>query len=305
MLLTSATSQFPVSADITRNKNHILQQMEESAFRKAGVIHFCEGSLSGYAGVDFESFDGFDWSLLRESTLEIMERAKDLKLWVLLGSAHPLSEGHKPHNSVYIINDRGELLDRYDKRFCAGDASEQNDELAHFTPGNHFCIFTIKGVKCSVLICHEYRYPELHRSLKKRGVEVFFHSFHAGNMDPERCGAMEKQVGKELHPINPGKTLPEITMPATMISYAANNAVWISCSNTSAPESCWPAMAVRPDGVVQGKLRKNETGILVSEIDTSRAFYDSTLAWRERAIAGVFHSGTLVRDPRSAERKTL
>jgi deaminated glutathione amidase len=37
-------------------------------------------------------------------------------------------------------------------------------------------------------------------------------------------------------------------------------------------------------------------------VDTGLDLYDSTVAWRERAMAGVLHSGTLVRDPRSADR---
>jgi len=33
--------------------------------------------------------------------------------------------------------------------------------------------------------------------------------------------------------------------------------------------------------------------------------YDSTAAWRGRAMAGVLHSGTLVSDPRSEDRASL
>jgi hypothetical protein len=37
-------------------------------------------------------------------------------------------------------------------------------------------------------------------------------------------------------------------------------------------------------------------------VDTDRELYDSTAAWRSRAMAGVFHSGALVSDPRSRDR---
>jgi hypothetical protein len=33
--------------------------------------------------------------------------------------------------------------------------------------------------------------------------------------------------------------------------------------------------------------------------------YDSTAVWRDRAMAGVLHSGTLVSDPRSADQTAL
>ena len=90
-----------------------------------------------------------------------------------------------------------------------------------------------------------------------------------------------------------------------MISYAANNYQWISCSNTSASESCWASFVVRPDGVIVGKLDKNKPGILVTKIDLEQAFYDSTRAWRNRAIEGIFYSGKPVEDPRAENRKEL
>jgi hypothetical protein len=37
--------------------------------------------------------------------------------------------------------------------------------------------------------------------------------------------------------------------------------------------------------------------VLISAADTSEDVYDSTAAWRERAVSGVLHSGILVDDP--------
>lgn len=304
MKIKIATSQFSLSSNIQKNKSHILAQIKEAKVSGAHLIHFPEGSLSGYAGVDFESFKGYNWEELRNATYEIMEAAGENGIWAIIGSAHQL-DNHKPHNCLYIINDRGQLVDRYDKMFCAGTEQEDSDDLLHFTPGDQFTSFEVLGVKCGVLICHEYRYPELYREYKKKGVEIMFHSYHAGNMDPDRQASMEAEVGEAYFAFNNGRTLPEITMPSTMISYAANNYLWISCSNTSAPESCWPSMMVRPDGVIVGKLEKNIDGILVTEIDTDQQYYDSTKYWRNRAMNGIFHSGKLVEDERSGKRKEI
>jgi hypothetical protein len=76
----------------------------------------------------------------------------------------------------------------------------------------------------------------------------------------------------------------------------------LSCPNSSAPQSCWPAFFVRADGITIGRLRRNVSGVLVSTVDTGQDLYDSTAAWRERAMAGDLHSGTLASDPRSADR---
>jgi deaminated glutathione amidase len=106
-VLKVATCQFPVSADISANLRYIKRQMATACWRGSRVAHFPEGSLSGYAGTDFESFGGYDWDRLHEATAEIAGHARQLRLWVVLGSAHRLSGSHKPHNSLYVISDSG------------------------------------------------------------------------------------------------------------------------------------------------------------------------------------------------------
>lgn len=271
----------------------------------ADVAHFPEACLSGYAGADLPSYEGFDWNLLEDCTRRILDLARQLRLWVILGSTHRLSGQHKPHNSLYIISDAGEIIDRYDKMFCAGDSSEQTGDLAHYSPGNHFSVFVIKGVCCGTLICHDYRYPELYRQYKRKGVQLMFHSYHAGHISTDRLRAMQEAVGADNQKFNPGLTLPGITMPATMQAAAAHNYLWISCPNSSTPQSCWPSFFVRPDGVITGQVPLHMAGVLLSTVDTEAPFYDSTIAWRNRAINGIFHSGTLVQDERSSRRTEL
>jgi predicted amidohydrolase len=250
-----------------------------------------------------EGYEGYDWGRLRKATRAVVDAGAGAGIWVIFGSVHPLSDERKPHNSLYIVNDRGELVDRYDKLFCAGDASETAGELAHYTPGSHFCVFEVKGVRLGTLICHEYRYPELYREYGRRGVSVMLHSFHAGNLSAGRFAEMEEMVGAANHALNPATTIAGITQPTAMHGAASSNNMWISCSNSSSPRSCWPAFVVRPDGVVTGKLEPERPGILVTEIDLEQAFYDSTKAWRDRASRGVYHSGTLIDDPRSNARQ--
>ena len=305
MKLNVATCQFPVGADIRKNLSYVVRQVHVAKDRGAHVVHFPEACLSGYAGTDFASLEGFDWSLLKACTEEVLNLARELHIWVVLGSSHRLTGTNKPHDSLYIINDQGKIVDRYDKMFCAGDQAEASGDLAHYSPGSHFCVVTIRGVRCGTLICHDYRYPELYREYKRRSVQLMFHAYHAGNIPPERWQEMHAYVGSDLERINPEATIPGITMPAAMHAAAANNYMWISCSNSSARESCWSAFFVRPDGVITGRLRRNVAGVLVSKIDTAQQWFDSTVAWRDRAMDGVFHSGTLVPDARTRNRRKL
>jgi predicted amidohydrolase len=303
MALTVAICQFPVSADIERNRQFLVRQIKRAADRGAQVAQFPECALSGYA--DTTDYSKLDWKQLADATRSIMELAGELGIWVILGSVHRLTGKHKPHNSLYIIDATGEIHDRYDKRFCFGRVDDPEGELSSYTPGDHPAVFEIAGARCGTLICHEYRYPELYREYKRLGVELVFHSYYAGNFNKKLTREMQQIVGKKFHRLNPGKTLPEITMPAGMHARAADNYMWISASNTSAPDSSWPSFVVRPDGVIVGRLRRNSPGVLTTTIDNSVEYYNATAAWRERAMKGQLHSGTLVKDKRSANRREL
>lgn len=291
-VLKVATCQFPVSADIAQNAGWITRQMREAARLGARVAHFPEGALSGYAGTDFETFAGYDWDALDAAAEHVRASAAELGIWVVAGSAHRFSDVSAPHNSLQVISDAGQFAERYDKRFLGGT------DLDHYSPGSHFSTWTIDGIRCGALICYDYRFPELYRQYVTLGVQLMFHSFHAANASQERVAAIGAAIGPEYAPLNPAATLtyPGITMPAVMTASAACNNVWISCPNSSAPESMWPAFFVRCDGITTGRLERNVAGVLISVVDTEQDLYDSTRPWRRRAIAGILHSGELAAD---------
>jgi len=305
MKISVATCHFPVDADISRNEEYVVSQVRSARELGADVAHFPEACLSGYAGTDFKSYRGFDWTRLEVATRHVLDVAKQTRLWVILGSTHRLTGRHKPHDCVYVINRRGMLVDRYDKMFCSGDLNERIGDLAHYSPGNHFTVFTLKGVRCGVLICYEYAFPELYREYKRRGVQLVFHSFHAGHASPKTVKFMAREVGIPFHKLNGGSSYPEIRMPASVQAAATANHLWVSCSNTSARHSSFPSFFVRADGIITGRLRRNVSGVLVSEVNTNQRLYDGTRGWRDRAMRGTFHSGSPVRDKRSDTRTQL
>ena len=290
--LTVATCQFSISGSIEENCNAILSQMRLAKSYGADVAHFSETCLGGYAGVDFDSFDGYDWNSLRRYTREVMKLAGEINLWVILGSNHQLTGDHKPHNCLYVIDDNGKIIDRYDKMFCTGNREETSGDLKHYSPGSQFTTVTIKGIKCGLQICHDMRYPELYREYYKRGVKLMFHSYYNG-----------KRTFK--NPDDPDENIWAVITEPTMQTYAAENNMWISANNTTTRESCWPSFFVRPDGVVTGRLTRNRDSILISVVDTKYSFYDASKAWRLRAMYGMYHSGSLVSDERSNEKTSL
>ena len=273
--LKLATCQFPVSADVRANGRRIRDQIRKAHGQGADLIHFPECALSGYAGVDHKSLKDFDWGLLRSETESVLALARELKVWVVLGSTHRLSGGHKPHNCLYVISPAGKIVDRYDKRFCTGG------DLKRYSPGDHFVTFEVKGITCGLLICYDIRFPELYRQYCKLGVRLMLHSFY---------NARQKK----------GSIHPKI-MPPTAQARAATNGMFVSINNSSAPES-WPSRFITPDGLIAAKLTLNRAGVMVNLVDSARKYYDASRPYRLAAIDGKLNSGDPVDDPRSKDR---
>jgi predicted amidohydrolase len=92
--LRLAVSQFPVTGDIAANACYIMHHMRKAAHAQAHVVHFPESALSGYAGADFASCNGYDWHTLDQHTHQICALAAALGLWVVLGSARTMAPQH-------------------------------------------------------------------------------------------------------------------------------------------------------------------------------------------------------------------
>ena len=305
MKLKIGTCQLAPSDNPTRNAERVVNLIDDAAEAGARVAHFPEACLSGYVPSDRASNEDIDWGTLRTAIERIAAHAASRNVWVILGSAHRLTEPNKPHNSLYIISDAGKIVDRYDKRFLSGAPSEDSEELAAYTPGNHPTVFRIDGVRCGALVCYEYRFPELYREYKEHGVDLVFHSYNAAHMSEAAIDDSSSRIGPEFIPLNQGSTYPANVMPASMIAAAAANHVWISCANSCTPISCWESFVVRADGIVVGRSPRHTPHCLVTTIDVSADLYDGAHVWRDRAMQGVLHSGTLVDDPRSDDRRAL
>jgi predicted amidohydrolase len=265
---------------VKQNSRNICRYIHKASDAGADIVHFSECALSGYVGTDFPNFDNYDWDLLKAETQKIMALAVELKIWIVLGSTHKLTEPNKPHNSLYLINPKGDIVDRYDKRFCTpGD-------LRRMTPGSRFVNFKINGVKCSLLICFDLRFPEIYRALYKEGVNCILQSFYNA-----------KQSGPSIH---------THIMRQTMQSHAACNHFWVSMANSSGYYAPYPSCFIQPDGKIVRQLRANRPGLIVNTVDLKKIFYDPMKKFRDNAIAGKLdNSPKIINDPRSKITTTL
>ena len=140
-----AVAQTTATPDVRHNGRTVRRLMREAAVQKARLLQFPEGFLSGYAKEQVDDWDDVDWPAVRDELQQITALAGELGIWVVLGSAHPLTPPNRPHNSLYVISDAGRIVDRYDKRFCS------NTEITRFySPGFEPVVFEVDGFRFGV-----------------------------------------------------------------------------------------------------------------------------------------------------------
>src|SRR5262245_2008653 len=142
-VLSIALAQSPVGVDVARNARHIKALMRKAKAAGVELVQFTEGALSGYGRkmlTPFERWRIEDWARLRRESDAIAALARELGLWVVMGSVHPLENSCRPHSCLYVIGPDGTVRTRYDKRFCS------HAELTDwYTPGTEPIVAEING----------------------------------------------------------------------------------------------------------------------------------------------------------------
>ncbi len=238
-ILRVASCQFPVSADVSANSGYIRRYMRAAAERGSTILHTSEACLSGYPGVDIPSFQGFSWDGLRRHTAVLCGLAAELRIWLVLGSAHFLDEHTRPTNCLYLINPDGQIVDRYDKRMCT------RQDRRHYSAGNRLVTRTINGVTIGLAICYDVCYPQIYAAYREAGAQVMLHSFHNARDKGPNC----------LDVLN------EREVPTR----CADNRMWAVANNSSQPYSHWASFVARPDATIAARLRRNQPGMLIHD----------------------------------------
>ncbi|CAA9544302.1 MAG: putative hydrolase protein [uncultured Thermomicrobiales bacterium] len=268
-----AVAQLAISRDAAENGPAVRRLMREASARGARLILFPEGMLSGYAKEQIGSWDEVDWDVVRAELRAVMALAAELRLWVVLGSAHPLTPPNRPHNSLYVISDEGRIVDRYDKRFCSSTETQH-----YFVPGSRPTVFEVDGFRFGCVICVEVNFPQLFTEYERLGVDCL------------------------LFPAYPVDTLLEVKARA----YASINDYWVALSGPAQTSHLLPTELIGPHGLVLARV-DDGADLVVADLDRSDPALDIALnkarPWRALVNAGDFYRAAMVDDdPRSTDR---
>jgi predicted amidohydrolase len=170
--LKVAAVQLRSSRDLPDNAARIARHIRETAAKGARVVIFPECALSGY----FEDvIQKLAAEQLAAAEKQVTDACREAGIYAIVGSPH--RAGGKLFNSATIISPEGKVMERYHKVQLAEDWPEG---------GDHLSVFPIDGVPCSIIICHDERYPELVRLPVLAGAQVIFYISHESGLREER-----------------------------------------------------------------------------------------------------------------------
>jgi predicted amidohydrolase len=272
MSLAIATCQPSASSDPRVNGAQVRRMLQASAAAGTRLAHFPEGFLSGYAVEDVAAWEAVDWAVVRDELEGVAALAGELGMWVVLGSAHPLSPPHWPHNSLYVISDEGRLVDRYDKRKCS------HTELTRFyTPGFESVVFDVDGFRFGLALCIEINFPELFADYGRRGVDCLLLS---------------------AYPV-------DAVFQTKARAYAGIHNYWVSLSVPAQTAHLFHSGLIGPHGEVLADAG-GEAGLVVGTLDRADPALHVALElarpWRATARAGDIYEERRVSDERSRVR---
>jgi predicted amidohydrolase len=101
--------------------------------------------------------------------------ARELKVWVLIGSALVARGADKAANRAVLIDDSGAVVTTYDKLHMFDVDLPNGDryrESSLYEPGEDARIVQTPWGKLGLTICYDMRFPQLYRALAKAGADI-------------------------------------------------------------------------------------------------------------------------------------
>lgn len=252
--------------------------MHQAHAAGAKLIHFPEGatcspdkriiSSSGPETVGPADWSRFEWDVLREELDATRALARELELWTVFGSVHRLTKPHRPHNSLYVVSDRGNLVTRYDERLLS------NTKISFmYTPGSIPVTFEVDGIRFGCSLGMESHFPEIFREYEQLDVDCVLFS---------TTGATP-------------------AFAAEVLGHAASNRYWVSFSVLAYPGFLPPSGIVAPSGEWMARCPADATpSFAIVDVDDNPG--DLARPWRRTARAGIYKQHLVENDPRSGSR---
>lgn len=239
--LRAAAIQLRSTRDIAQNVAKIRGCLERAKADGVRVAVFPECALTGYFDADY--MQQISAEELAAAEGQVASACRDLDIYAIVGT--PTRDGARLLNSAVVIDPQGRVLERYHKLQLAERWPEE---------GDHLSVFPIDGVRCSIIICHDERYPELVRLPVLAGARVIFYVSHESGIRAE-------------HKLDPYR--------AQIQARAVENTVYVVHANAPANEdltgSHGQSRIIAPDGRIVQEASMFEEDVIAATLELPRA----------------------------------
>lgn len=265
--LRIAAAQIPSPTDpgataAIRQAGAMIRELMDDAKRHGvTLIHFAEGTLytpdkrlmsRDRDTVTDSDWSKFDWDSQSRELRLIAEHAATLGMWAVIGAVHRLISPRRPHNSLYVIDDRGQLTTRYDERMLSFTKQSHM-----YSSGTRAVTFGVDGVRFGCALGMESVYPEVFLEYEQTDVDCILFSSHGANP----------------------------TFGLQVQGHASTNSLWISYAT-----SCTGTAAGTPSGIagidgswIASCAASSEPAIAVADINID--VENPARSWRRTARA--------------------
>src|SRR5690348_7777643 len=181
--------------------------------------------------------------------------AKDLSVWLLIGSALVKREDGKAANRSILLGPDGRIAATYDKLHMFDvdlPTGERSRESEAYEPGDRAVTARAGDLKLGMTVCYDLRFPALYRALALAGAEVM--TIPSAFTRP--TGEAHWEVLMRARAIETGSF---VLAPAQGGRHEDGRGTW------------GHSIAVAPWGEVVGHLDHDEPGVLLADLDLAAA----------------------------------
>jgi predicted amidohydrolase len=253
--LRVAAVQFRSSRDLDDNVSRIRAEILRCGGLGVRVAVFPECALTGYFEAEATAATA---GQLASAEARIADACREAGIHAIVGS--PWREGEHLFNSAIVFNAKGQVVERYHTVQLAEPWPD---------PGDHLAVFPIDGVPCSIIICHDERYPELVRLPVLAGARLIFYISHESGIRQE-------------HKIGPYR--------AQIQARAVENTVFVVQANAPANDdlsgSHGQSRIIAPDGTILGEASMFGDEVITTDLDLDEATASNALRSLSRGPLG-------------------
>ena len=236
-------AQMPISGDLGVNLDYIANRIAQASEAGADVLLCPETALTGYLGISRTELPSLPPEDVHDSIEKLRSVCRTHSCALVVGQY--FKRCGLWYNNAVVIDRAGRVVASYDKAHLV------DLDCYEVAPGRTRAIFELDGIKSSLAICHDIRYPDLLADYGDQSVQVHFHLFY-GLRSPSNLSAHDEY-------------------DALLRVRASENGFYIVAANVAENEQMVRSQVVDPFGQRLAKAQSWTEEVIICDIDPEKS----------------------------------